>query len=694
MNKFFNPTSVAVVGASTRRIGYQIIENMLYGFQGKIFPVNPNHAEIAGLPCFSSLEDIPSSVDLAIILVPAPVTPSVLESCARKGIRRVMIESAGFAEVGATGKAIQDRCTAIAKEAGIRVWGPNCMGLVDIPGKQYLTFMHPSVYVDGLLPGRIALVVQSGMLSGVFLTEMSRRAIGIGKVCSIGNKSDVDECDVLEYLLEDPETDAVALYLESLPRGRMFTQLAMQSTKPIVVLKGGRSKTGAMAAMSHTSSLSGNSRLLHSVLEMSGVTMANDFNQMVHLALAMASTPKVSPKCRTAIVTFSGGAGILTCDMLEKHNLDVAQLSESTCTALRSIFPDWMPVNNPIDLYPAIELKGYIPVFNQACNIVLDDPKVDVMVIHFLAGVDDRMMDLDALKKKADKVGKAVFFWLVGRQESIRMFREEAHIHGIPVYGEISRAIECLSAAAHFRPRKTRKAGSSRTTVQSDANLQALLSSSSQSIWDEYDSKRLLKKARIRVVSEKIVSTVPEAEKATGEMGFPVVLKGLLPGEVHKTEKNLIRLGISTAKGLEEAYRNIQKKVGGEGRILLQQQLGIEYELMTGFVRDEQFGPCVMFGLGGVLSELQADVVFALAPLERSEALELMNRIHGRRLLEGFRGMPPLDRNLMAEMLINLSHLGAANPQIEQIDINPVAVVGGTPIAVDATVILKKDVRS
>lgn len=274
------------------------------------------------------------------------------------------------------------------------------------------------------------------------------------------------------------------------------------------------------------------------------------------------------------------------------------------------------------------------------------------------------------------------------------MFREEAHIHGIPVYGEISRAIECLSAAAHFRPRKTRKAGSSRTTVQSDANLQALLSSSSQSIWDEYDSKRLLKKARIRVVSEKIVSTVPEAEKATGEMGFPVVLKGLLPGEVHKTEKNLIRLGISTAKGLEEAYRNIQKKVGGEGRILLQQQLGIEYELMTGFVRDEQFGPCVMFGLGGVLSELQADVVFALAPLERSEALELMNRIHGRRLLEGFRGMPPLDRNLMAEMLINLSHLGAANPQIEQIDINPVAVVGGTPIAVDATVILKKDVRS
>ena len=683
-----------MVGASTRKIGYQIIKNLLCGYRGRIYPVNPKHSEIAGLPCFSSLEDIPSPVDLAIILVPAPVTPSVLESCARKGIRRVMIESAGFAEVGEAGKTVQDRCTAIAKAAGIRVWGPNCMGLVDIPGKQYLTFMHPSVYADGLLPGRIALVVQSGMLSGVFLTEMSRRAIGIGKVCSIGNKSDVDECDVLEYLLEDPETDAVALYLESLPRGRMFTQLALRSTKPIVVLKGGESKSGAMAAISHTSSLSGNSRLLHSVLKTSGVTMANDFNQMVHLALAMASTPKVPPKCRTAILTFSGGAGILTCDMLERHHLDVAKLSESTCAALRGIFPDWMPVNNPIDLYPAIELKGYIPVFNQACSIVLDDPNVDVMVIHFLAGVEDRMMDLNALKKKADTVRKAVFFWLVGRQASTRMFREQAHVHGIPVYSEISRAIECLSAAAHFRPQKSHKTGPAPRALRSDADLQAILSSSSESIWDEYDSKRLLKKARIRVVNEKVISTLPEAEKAIHKMGFPVVLKGLLPGEIHKTEKNLIRLGINTGKDLKEAYRDIRKKVGGEGRILLQQQVGIAYELIAGFVRDDQFGPCVMFGLGGILSELQPDVVFALAPLEHSEALELMDQIQGRLLLEGFRGMLPLDRDLMAEMLINLSRLGAAHPQIGQIDINPVAVVGGTPIAVDATVVLRKGIIS
>jgi acetyltransferase len=453
MNTFFNPTSIAVIGASIRGIGHQLIKNLLFGYQGRIYPVNPNYTEIEKIPCFSSPEEIPHPVDLAIILVPARVTPSVLEACARKGIHRVMIESAGFAEVGEEGKAVQDRCKAIADEAGIRIWGPNCMGLVDIPGKQYLTFMHKSVYVDGLHPGRIALVVQSGMLSGIFLTEMTRRGIGLGKVCSIGNKSDVDECDILDYLLGDPETDAVALYLESVPRGRLFAELAKKAAKPIVVLKGGKSKSGARAAMSHTSSLSGDSRLLESVLKMAGVTIANDFAQMVQLASAMASIPVIPPKCRTAILTFSGGAGILTCDMLEKQDLKVAQLSDRTRAALKKIFPDWMPVNNPIDLYPAIEVNGYISVFNEACDIVLKDPNVDVMVLHYLAGVQDQIMDLAALKKKSDEAGKAVLFWLVGTDEMTRKFRQEAQILEIPVYSEISRAVECMSAAARFQSR-------------------------------------------------------------------------------------------------------------------------------------------------------------------------------------------------------------------------------------------------
>src|SRR5664280_209356 len=244
MKTFFRPSSIAVIGASAREdsLGGQIITNLLYGYKEAIYPVNPNYKEIKGLRCFPAVEAIPASVDMAIVIVPAPAVPAALAACGRKGIYRVIIESAGFSETGPEGRALQDKCTAIAHAAGIRVWGPNCMGLVDIPRQHFFTFMHPNIYKEGLIPGRISMVVQSGMLSAGFLVDlMSDRAIGIGKACSIGNKSDVDECDILEYLLDDDETDAIAFYLESIPRGRRFIELANQSPKPIVVLKGGRS---------------------------------------------------------------------------------------------------------------------------------------------------------------------------------------------------------------------------------------------------------------------------------------------------------------------------------------------------------------------------------------------------------------------------------------------------------------------
>ena len=303
-------------------------------------------------PVSPPLEDIPHPVDLAIVLVPASSVPSVLEACAIKGIRRVIIESAGFAETGEDGLALQDRCAAIAKQNGMRIWGPNCMGLVDVHQKHFFTFMHPGVREEGLLPGRISLIVQSGMMSAIFLAELGRRGIGISKACSIGNRADVDECDILEYLLKDPDTEVIALYLESIPRGRLFAQIAQGSTKPIVLLKGGRSKAGAQAAKSHTYSLSGNSRLLNSVLEISGVTLADSVYQMMDLANALAAIPHVDPACRTAVLSLSGGAGVLACDALDSRGIPVAQLSEQTQKTVGKVFPVWMPVANPIDLFP------------------------------------------------------------------------------------------------------------------------------------------------------------------------------------------------------------------------------------------------------------------------------------------------------------------------------------------------------
>jgi len=690
MDAFFQPNSIAVVGASNRNIGNFVVGNLLVGFKGGIYPVNRSYQEIEGLPCFPSLEDVPHPIDLAIVLVPASSVPSVLEACAAKGIRRVIIESAGFAETGEEGLALQDRCVAIAKQNAVRIWGPNCMGLVDIHRGHFFTFMHPGVREEGLLPGWISLIVQSGMMSAIFLAELGRRGIGIAKACSIGNRADVDECDVLEYLLQDPDTEVIAMYLESILRGRLLAQMAQRSTKPIVILKGGSSEAGALAAKSHTHSLSGNSCLMNSVLEISGVTLADSIYQMMDLANALAMIPHVDPACRTAVISLSGGAGVLACDALERHGLPVASLSEQTKKAIGEVFPDWMPVSNPIDLFPAVSSRGREVTFKRVIPAVLEDPNVGVLLIHFVAGLDESILELDALKKKADQFGKVVFFWLMGLQKGCERFRQEARALGIPVQEDVSRIAECLRTASRFSGRQLSLGTTDPIAAPSSASVpKAPPFPSSEKIWDEFDSKRFLSYWKIPVVEEKIVQRPDEAWKTARKMGLPVVLKGLMPGETHKTERGLVQLGIMNKPLLEAAFQHIQEKLDRRGRILVQKEVHSDYELIAGFIRDDQFGPCVMFGLGGVFSELEPDVAFAMAPLDRESALKLIHRIRNKRLLQGFRGMTPLSEDIMMDILVNLGNVGMASPQIEQIDINPLAVIKGMPLAVDANVILK-----
>ncbi|MFA5279350.1 MAG: acetate--CoA ligase family protein, partial [Smithellaceae bacterium] len=670
MKTFFDPASIAVIGATPREnsLGSQLLVNLSLGFTGSVYPVNPNYTEIRSLPCFPTAENIPGPVDLALVIVPAPSVPEALAACGRKGIRRVIIESAGFAETGPAGRALQERCLAVARKAGIRLWGPNCMGLVDIPRKFFFTFMHPNIHSDGLIAGRISMVVQSGMLSAGFLADlMSERAVGIAKACSIGNKMDIDECDVLEYLLEDEETDAIALYLESIVRGRRFLELADRARKPIVLLKGGKSRSGAKAALSHTSSLAGNARLQDSLLSLAGVTLARDFHQMMEVTRALAMIGHTPKRCRTAILTFSGGAGILSCDLVEQHGLSVADLSASTIKELANIFPDWMPAENPVDLFPAFAGKGALAAYVGAFNALVKDPKVDVLFMHFFVGLYPNYEKLKNFKAAADREGKVLIIWVIGRRDALRAFKREAQECGIPAHGELFRAVECLACASRCKPRKRTLSLAAAGRAKLPPKAAAVLSSCPEPIWDEYDSKRLLKICGIPTVKEKIVSSAAGAVEAAREIGFPVVLKGLAEGQVHKTESGLVRLGLSSSSEIRAAYADLEKKLKGKERILLQKQMPVEYELIAGVLRDEQFGPCVMFGLGGIFAELQKDVVFAPAPLSASTARELIGRISGKKLLQGFRGGKPLDMKIMADILVNLGNLAAASPDIGQI---------------------------
>jgi acetyltransferase len=692
MHFFFDPKSVAVIGASRdpTKGGHRILKNIMTGFKGRIYPVNPLCNEIEGLTCYPSVLEIPEPVDLAIVFVPARLVAGVVRECTVRGIPGVIIESGGFAETGAEGRTRQDELKQIATQTGIRLWGPNCMGLVDAVKKHVFSFVVESIWDEGCLTGDVSLVVQSGFLAAGFLVDlMSHGGVGISKACSIGNKVDVDECDLLEWLLDDPLTNAIGMYIEGISDGRRFLNLCRRSMKPIVVLKGGKSAVGAEAAISHTASLAGHGGVVSGALAQAGVVEAHDFAQMMDLCRALARFPQ-PPKenrRRVAILTVSGGAGIVSADFADELGIELAELSETTRSELARVYPEWMPVANPVDLWPAIEAKGpeaYRVAFEALCA----DPNVDAVLFHLFAlGFLDEGAPL--LADTIRRAGKPVIGWLIGLREAIESFQRRAAEEGIPVFRELYRATECLAAVLKqpARGEAGRDGLLPSESVQLPADLEEPLAAGSGPL-DEHLSKRILAASGIPVVEERLAASAREAAQHAAELGFPVVMKGLLPGKVHKTEMGLVRLGIASAPEAGEEFDRLTRAMSGAGAVLVQRQVRGELELIVGMTRDPQFGPCVMLGLGGVMAEVLGDSEFAVAPLTRSDALALIARLRAQRLLNGFRGAPPVDREALSRILIRIGQLGCARPRVREIDINPVIVSNGAPVAVDASVIL------
>jgi acetyltransferase len=451
MEFFFKPRGVAVIGASANALkgGYHILKNLMLSYKENIYPVNPGYSDIDGLKCYATVGDVPDPVDMAIVFVPAAFVPKVLKECAQRGIKGVMIQSAGFAESGQGGKALQSEILQIRAETGIRLWGPNCMGMVDAVHGRVFSFMLPQFLEEGLTPGGVSLIVQSGMLSAGFLIDiMTHGKMGISKACSIGNKVDVDECDVLEYLVDDADTSTIGLYLESIPDGRRFADLCRRSSKPIVVLQGGKSKKGAEAAMSHTASLAGDAAVISGALAQVGVVEAYDFKQMMDLCRTLDRYPAVSQvnTGRLAIITMSGAAGIVSSDFIEQQGLAVTELSGKTRENLKQIFPDWMPVTNPIDLWPAVEVHGRKKAFGLAFEAVCTDPNVDAILIHLFVFSAVPNANLLPLVEMATRAGKPLFCWMMGKRSEVHQFLLQARELGLPAFDELHRTVECMAA--------------------------------------------------------------------------------------------------------------------------------------------------------------------------------------------------------------------------------------------------------
>ena len=694
MDFFFNPKGIALIGATTNpaKGGFSILKNLLKGFTGKIFPVNPRYASIEGLTCYASVLDVPDPVDLAIVFVPAPLVPKAIQDCALRKIPGVMIESGGFSETGPEGKKLQDKLQGISRDTGIRLWGPNCMGLVDAVRRHVFSFVSPSIWDYGIIAGEVSLIVQSGMLSAGFLIDtMTHGTMGISKVCSIGNKVDVEESQLLEYLIGDPHTKAIGLYMESIADGRRFMEICSRSPKPIVALKGGKSRKGAEAAMSHTASLSGNGAIISGAMSQAGIIEATDFKQMMDLCRTLAAFPSLPRNLpgRVAVLTYSGGAGIVSADFIENLGLEVADLSSRTLKILESVFPEWMPVANPVDLWPAVEKNGGEKTYMTAVAAVCADPGVDAIFLHLFAGGFSLNFDLSPLADIVKTSGKPMVAWLIGEREQARDLQIAIQKQGIPVFREIRRSVECLCALFKRNNREAPwHASIDSFPLEAACGKWRQVLATAAPLLDEHVSKQILADIGIPTVPEKIVNTLSEAIAAASDFGFPLVMKGISPGVVHKTEKGLVRTGIQSGEMAENTFQELRDAMPAEGSILMQQQICGGIELIAGFIRDPQFGPCVMLGLGGILAEALKDTAFAVAPISRKDAFNLMDRIRAQNILNGFRGSIPVNREALSDILIHIGEFGLAFPQIQEIDINPLIVRDGIPVAVDASILL------
>jgi acetyltransferase len=451
MQKFFEPETVALIGASSKEAhpGYQLFLNLKTCFGDRFYPVNPKTSEIDGTACYPSVLEVPGEIDVAVVFIPASSVPRALEQCAEKGIDRVVIESAGFAEAGPEGQALNRQCLEIARENGMRLWGPNCMGLINVQQNKVLSFLLHFLWKDRFKKGPVSLVVQSGMLSAGFLAAMlSRTPFGLSKIASIGNKMDVDESDVLEYLVDDPETGVIGVYLESIENGRRFYDVCRSTSKPIVVLKSGRTETGARAAMSHTASLAQDDRVVDGALRQAGVIRMHDMNDLMTVArcLGVARAPAKSGG-RVAVMAFSGGAGVVAADSLADAGVELAHLGGPSMRRLKEVFPEWMEPANPVDLYPAIERNGAQKVFSHCLDTLLDDPGVDAIYLHIFGWYPvEALAGFERVAERSRQKQKPIVAWTMGDPESCGALAQHLEGMGIPAVDEIRAGVRVLSA--------------------------------------------------------------------------------------------------------------------------------------------------------------------------------------------------------------------------------------------------------
>jgi acetate---CoA ligase (ADP-forming) len=697
LDAILRPRSIAVVGASRNpnTIGYRILENLVrHGFAGAVYPVNPTAAAVHSIRAYPSVEAIPDEVDLALLVVPKQHVAGAAEACGRKGVKGLVVISAGFAEIGGAGVERQRELMEIVRRHGMRLVGPNCMGVLNTaPDRSMNATFAPTMPP----PGPVSFMSQSGAMGVTILDYAAEYGIGISQFVSVGNKPDVSGNDLIEYWGADERTGVILMYLENFGNPRKFTQLAREVTrrKPVVAVKSGRSRAGARAASSHTGALAGADAATDALLRQCGVVRVDTVEEMFDLAMAFSHQP-VPRGNRVAIVTNAGGPGIIIADACEAHGLEVTPLTEETRAILAKHFPEEASLANPVDMIASATAHSY----RIAVEAVLADPNVDAVIAAFVPPLGVRQEDVAEaiVDVAAGEAEKPVLAVLMGRQ-GLPQGLAELNEAGIPGYRFPESAARSLGALYRYRRWLERPVGEVRAFEvdrEGAAEVIAGARAEGRAKLSEVEVMRLLEAYGIPVAPYALARSEEEAVEAAGRIGFPVVAKVVSPRIVHKSDVGGVVVGMEDEGELRAAFGRLTCEVPGRAGIgvdevegvLVQGMVSGGKETIVGMTSDPQFGPVLMFGLGGIYVEALGDVVFGVQPVTDVDAREMVRSIRGLPLLEGVRGEEASDLAAIEETLQRVSQLVGDHEEIRELDVNPWIAFPRGGVAVDGRVTL------
>jgi len=698
LDKIFRPGSVAVIGASDKRgsIGHALVQNLQKGgYKGKILPINAKHPVISGLNAYPSIRDIEQAVDLAVIATPMKTVPSIIGECVKAGVGGAIIISAGGKETGQKGRKIEAEIKKEADKGGIRIIGPNCVGVISAEANLYATFANQMP-----LPGKMAFISQSGALIGAILDLSLKKQIGFSHFVSVGSMIDADFGDLIDYLGNDPGVSSIVLYIEGLtyPRKFMSAARAVSRVKPIIVLKSGRSAAGAKAAASHTGSMAGEGAIYDAAFKRAGIVRVDTIEALFDCAELVAKQP-VPKGSGLAVITNAGGPGVMAADALASFGLEPVSLRPETIKELDEFLPSFWSRGNPIDILGDATPERY----RRAVEVCVSAPEINGLVIVFVPqAVSDAADVAETLSEVLRGKSYPVFaVWMGG--ESVEKGRDIFSKAGIPTYETPERAIQSfmyMNSYAHNLELLQQTPPKLHHTLEFDkAKVEGIVTealSKKQPFLTEIESKGILSAYGIPVNRTGVAASAEEAIRLAQEIGYPVAMKICSKDIIHKSDANGVQLNLRGDKNVRETFSKIMADAHAYDPeaeltgVTIQSMVDrTDYELILGSKKDPLFGPVILFGMGGIMTEILKDQAIAFPPLNRLLARRLMKSTRVYQLLKGYRNRPPADLGRLEEILIGLSQLVIDFPEIAELDINPLILRGDRPCAVDARVIIK-----